>query len=121
MPLNIRFDGDIVVLSNIGRLMNDPRYVDAERDVGEMLDQGYRKFILELGGVRDAGSSLLGMLMTLTRKIRRRDGELVLTNVGRGLEEFIASMQMDAFWDIFDSVGDARHFFLRSNDAGRDA
>ncbi len=29
MPLNILIEGDVVVLSNFNRLMNDPRYVDA--------------------------------------------------------------------------------------------
>ena len=40
MAVNIRLDGDIAILSNFARLMNDPRYVDASRDVQEMLDQG---------------------------------------------------------------------------------
>ena len=35
MPLNIRTDGDIVILSNFGRLMNDPRYIDASRDTSD--------------------------------------------------------------------------------------
>ena len=52
MALNIRFDGDVAILSNFARLMNDPRYVDAARDVQDLLDQGYRQYIIELTGVR---------------------------------------------------------------------
>ena len=40
MPIQNRADGDIVVLSNFGRLMDDPRHFDASRDVGEMIDKG---------------------------------------------------------------------------------
>ena len=48
MPMNVRMDQDIVILSNIGQLMNDPRHFDAGRDVEALLDDGYRKFIIEL-------------------------------------------------------------------------
>ena len=39
MSLNIRIDGDIAILSNFARLMNDPRYVDARMDLRDLLDQ----------------------------------------------------------------------------------
>ena len=71
MPVNIRIDGDVVIVSNFGRLMNDPRYVNASEDIGDLLDKGYRNFILDLGGVRETGATFLGVLMTITRRIRR--------------------------------------------------
>ena len=55
MPLNVQVDGDIVVLSNFARLMNDPKYVDASRDTRDMIGQGFRKFVLDLGAVRETG------------------------------------------------------------------
>ena len=73
MPINVRFDGDVVVLSNFARLMNDPRYVDASRDLRDLLDQGHKNFIVDLSGVRETGSSFLGLLMTLTRQVRQQD------------------------------------------------
>ena len=45
--MNIRVDGNVAILSNFARLMNDPRYVDAARDVREMLDQGIRNYVIE--------------------------------------------------------------------------
>ncbi|HKM54456.1 MAG TPA: anti-sigma factor antagonist, partial [Isosphaeraceae bacterium] len=80
MALNVRLDGDIAILSNFARLMNDPAYVDAARDVRELLDQGIRNFILELAGVREIGDSFLGLLMTITREIRRAGGEAVIAH-----------------------------------------
>jgi anti-sigma B factor antagonist len=118
MPLNVRVDGDIAILSNLGRLMNDPRYVDASKDVKELLDRGHRRFIIELGGVRDTGSTIIGLLMTLTRQIRQQGGEAVLANLGPDMEKLIEKMQMDDFWDVFEDVETAREDFLRG-DAGR--
>ena len=111
MPLNIEVDGDIVVLSNFGRLMNDPTYVDASRDVSEMLDQGLQNFILDLDNVRETGSSFLGLLMTITRRIRHHDGEVVLAHLNPHMEKFIDMMQMDDYWDIFKNVAEAKAFF----------
>ena len=114
MPINIRIDGDVVVVSNFGRLMNDPRYVDASEDIGELLDQGNRKFVLDLSSVRDTGATFLGLLMTITRRIRRREGELVLAKLTRSMEEFLLrEMQMEEFWDVFPNVHDAIEFFRR--------
>jgi anti-anti-sigma factor len=110
MPLNMRVDRDVVILSNLGRLMNDPRYFDASRDMRDMLDQGFRKFILELGGVREVGSSLLGLLTTMTRQVRQHDGELVLAHLSQDMEKFIEEMRMDDYWDVFTGVEAASKF-----------
>ena len=114
MPLNIRVDGDIVILSNFGRLMNDPRYVDASRDASELLDNGFTKFILDLGGFSETGSSFLGLLMTMTRRIRQQRAEVVLAHLAPDTERFITDMQMDDHWDIFKTVEEAARFFRRS-------
>jgi anti-sigma B factor antagonist len=111
MPLNIEVDGDVAVLGNFGRLMNDPRYVDASRDVADLLDQGLRSFILDLDNVRETGSGFLGLLMTITRRIRQRDGEVVLARLNPHMEKFIEMMQMDDYWDIFKNVPEAKTFF----------
>jgi anti-anti-sigma regulatory factor len=112
MPLNIRFDGDVVVLSNFARLMNDPRYVDAFQDIGDLLDQGSSRFVIDLTGVRETGASFLGLLMTLTRRIRQRQGEVVLAHPSRELEHFLLDeMQMEEYWDVLPSVQEAVDFY----------
>jgi anti-anti-sigma factor len=107
MPINILIEGDFVVLSNFNRLMNDPRYVDAGRDIQDLLEQGHKKFVLDLGGVQETGSSFLGLLMTITRRIQRRGGEVALAHLSRQVEELLETMQMEDFWDVFPRVQDA--------------
>ena len=112
MPVNIRFEGDVVVLSNFARLMNDPRYVDAARDLGKLLDDGARQFVVDLTGVRETGASFLGLLMTLTRRIRQADGEVVLAHPSREMVAFLLDeMQMEEYWDILPSVEEAVEFY----------
>ena len=107
MPLNARFVGEVALLGNVGRSMNNPRYNDAGREVDELLDQGLRKFVIEMRAVRETGSPLLGVLMTITRRIRASGGEVVLADVSRNVREFIDEMRMDDYWDLHDSVEDA--------------
>ncbi|MDX2039087.1 MAG: anti-sigma factor antagonist [Isosphaeraceae bacterium] len=111
MPLNVNFIDDVAVLSNIARSMNDPRYVDAGREVGEVVDQGCKRFVIELRSVRETGSPLLGVLMTMTREIRRQGGEVVLGDVSKSVKAFLTEMRMDDYWDLFDSVQEAVESF----------
>ena len=113
MAMNVRVEDGLAILSNIGRLMNDPRHFDAGRDVEELLDQGISAFVIELREIGTLGSSGLGLLTTLTRAVRREGGELVLANVRPALAEYLEEMSMDTFWDVFSSVADAKSFFQR--------
>ena len=115
MPLNIRIDGDVAILSNFARLMNDPRYVDARGDLRDLLDQGYRKFVLDLSGARETGPSFLGLLMTLTRQVEHDRGEAVLANLSREMQRYLGEMQMEDYWDVFASVQEGTEFFRRGS------
>ena len=113
MAIQVRFAGEVVVLSAIGRLMNDPRHFDAARDVRDLLEQGHRRFVLELGGVRETGPTVLGLLTTLTRQVRNEGGEAVLANVAPPMEKFLESMRMDSYWDMFEDAREAIAFLER--------
>ena len=58
-----------------------------------------------------AGSSFVGLLMTITRRIQRRSGEVVLAHLSRQTTEMLETMQMEDFWDVFPNVKDAVAFF----------
>lgn len=113
MVLSIRHDGDVTILANFGRFMNDPRYVDAAKEVADLLDLGERSFIMEMSGVHETGGSFLGVLMTMTREIRRRGGEVVMAHVGGHVGPYLAEMQLDDYWDVFRTVEEAKRFFRR--------
>ena len=107
MPVHIRVDGTVVILSHFGSLMNDPRLFDAAREVQHLLDQGYRNFVLELRGVGELGPGGVGLLVTMTRLVRRSDGEVALARPSRGMRRILDEMQLDAYWEVFDTVEEA--------------
>jgi anti-anti-sigma regulatory factor len=111
MPMNVRFERSAVVLSNFGRLMNDPRYFDAARDVQALLDEGWRWFVLDLTTLREIGDVALGLLTTITRRIRQAGGEAVLAGVSRGAGRYLEEMRMEDYWDVFPDVETAARSF----------
>jgi anti-anti-sigma regulatory factor len=119
MPLHVRFDDDIAILSNVGRLMNDPRYFDAVQEVRDLLSEGTRAFVIELRGVGETGEPLLGLLVTMTRQIRRHGGEVVLAGVSREMGRSLDEMRLEDFWDVFRGVEEAKGHLIGRDDAGR--
>jgi anti-anti-sigma factor len=111
MPLSVLFDGGIAVVSNFSRVMNDPRYTDATNEIQDLLDKGFQRFVLDMGAVRETGSSFLGLLMSITRRIQKYGGEVVLAHLSRAMEEFLETMQMDGYWDVFATVDEAVESF----------
>ncbi len=116
MAINVRFAGEageVAVLSNFARLMNDPRHFDAVHQIRDLIDGGCRRFVLEMGNVRETGATILGLLMTLTRPVRASGGEAVLANVERTMEKFLEEMRMDDYWDVFDDAEEASTFLAK--------
>jgi anti-sigma B factor antagonist len=113
MAMNVRVEDGLAILSNIGRLMNDPRHFDSSRDVEELLDEGLRAFVIELREVGTLGPAGLGLLTTLTRTVRREGGDLMLAGVRPALETYLEEMRMDTYWETFPNVGEARAFLAR--------
>ncbi len=113
MALSVRFEGEVAILGNFGGLLNDPRHFDAVGDLRALLDEGARDFVFELGGVREMGPTALGLLVTLSREIRKAGGEVVLARMSRATEKFLEEMRMDDEWDTFDGLAEAKASFRR--------
>lgn len=113
MGLNTRIDGEVVILSGLARLMNDPRYTSAAMEVDAWLDQGHRGFVVELREVHETGAPMLGLLMTLTRRVRAAGGEVVLAHPSRSVRTMLDEMRMEEYWDVFDDVAEAVAFLRR--------
>lgn len=118
MPIDYRMDHGVTVVGNLAGVIHDASLHDASRDLDALLDAGHRKFIFELSGVGSLGPSALGLLMTLTRQIRKRSGEVVFARVGRSTMEVLETMQMDAHWDLYRTVPEAIASFGPSEPEG---
>jgi anti-anti-sigma regulatory factor len=110
MGLHIRIEGRLVVLSNVGNLLNDPAHTDAAFQIRDLLEQGYRAFILELNDLHEIGKVLPGLLVTWTRQIRQAKGEIVLVSRADRFQKYLEGMRLDDYWDTFRTVPEAAAF-----------
>jgi anti-anti-sigma regulatory factor len=116
MALHVRFANDVAIVDNFAWLMNDPTHASASAEVADLLDQGYRNFIFEMTSVREVGDAFLGLLLTLTRAIRKARGEVVLAHPTREVTNALDRMMLEDYWDTFPRVADAQSFFHRGPD-----
>lgn len=114
MLLNVSLEGEVAVLSNFGGLLNNPKHFDVGQDVRDLMDQGIHKFVLEMANIREMGPTALGLLMTLTRQIRKGGGEVVLARPAKGIIHYFEEMKMDDYWDVAETVEAAKASFPRS-------
>lgn len=116
MALHFRYEGDIAIVDNFAWVMNDPTYPSANKELQGVLDEGYRKFIFELTNVREVGDPFLGLLLTLTRAIRKSRGEVVLAHPTREVSNALGRMMLEDYWDTFPRVSEAESFFRRGTE-----
>jgi anti-anti-sigma factor len=113
MPLHVRHERGVAILSNLGRAMNDPRYASATHVVRALAEEGQRAFVVELAEVRDAGPPLLGLLVSITRAARNAGGQVVLARVGPSLRRILEEMGLEDYWDVYPTVEQAIASFTR--------
>ncbi len=118
MLLSVRREGDVAVLGNFGGMLNDPRHFDVSRDLRELMREGTRHFVLEMANIREIGETALGLMVTITRLVHQEHGTIVLAKPARGVMAFLDEMQMDDYWDVFDTTEEAIASFRRGQEPG---
>jgi anti-anti-sigma factor len=77
---------------------------DLKHRVLELTRQGQRRFVFDFAETRYIDSSGLGVLVSLTKAVRRYGGELWLTNLNEDLRTLLAATKLDSILPI---LGDA--------------
>ncbi len=103
MTVSEQMSGDVVVLTLDGRLtMGDN--ADVVRDkVGSLLQQGHRRFVLNLAAVPYMDSGGLGMLVHAYATVTRQGGRLTLMHVTDRLYDLLVITKLVTVFDCFDN------------------
>ncbi len=86
------------------------------QEIGEELDQIVEsepgvKLLLNFKNVDHLSSAALGMLITLNKKIKERDGDLKLSDINRQIFEVFKITKLNRVFDIHDNADDAMAAF----------
>jgi anti-sigma B factor antagonist len=101
--LNTRKAGEIVILDMSGRLMIGEPVLLLRNTIRRFVEDGTRKFILNLGGVSHIDSGGLGELVATYTSIRNKGGDVKLLNLDKKAKDLL---QMTKLLTVFDTYND---------------
>ena len=75
--------------------------------VRTLLEEGYRKFVLNLDQVQYVDSTGLGGMARASMTVMQRDGEFKLVNVSRRVRDLLRITRLAPAFEVFDSEDEA--------------
>jgi anti-sigma B factor antagonist len=102
MSFTISKQGDISVVAIDGQLIVSNRQ-ELKQKMLEELEGGARKFLVDFTATGYIDSSGLGVLVSLSKKIREQGGELRLAGLNEDLRTLFELTNLDTLFQITDS------------------
>ena len=98
----MQHEGDVLVVDVDGQLIVGNRQ-EMKQKVLDELEGGERKFLIDFAKTGYIDSSGLGVLVSLSKKIREQGGELRLANLNDDLKTLFELTKLDTLFQIADS------------------
>src|SRR5262245_16137406 len=107
MLLKPRRLDDVVVLDLSGRITIGEGTLILRDSIKKLLDDGDRKFLLNLADVDYIDSSGLGELVTSFTTVRNQNGRLKLLNLTRRVRDLLQITKLLTVFETFDNEAEA--------------
>ena len=106
MAFEVTEKGGVTIIDVEGQLIVGNRQ-ELKQKVLERLDGGERKFLIDFSNTGYIDSSGLGVLVSLSKKIREQGGELRLANLNEDLKTLFELTKLDTLFHISNSRDEA--------------
>lgn len=103
MKMEIRRSGEVVVMRPEGRIALGQNETTMRDRLKELLENGEKKIVLDLGDVTFMDSTGLAELITAHVTAERYDAEIKLASVGRNISKLLDITKLVYVFGIFDS------------------
>jgi anti-sigma B factor antagonist len=110
MTFQVKTEGEVTVIAVEGQLIVGNRQ-ELKQTVLDALEGGARKFLIDFSGTGYIDSSGLGVLVSLSKKIREHGGELRLANLNDDLRSLFELTKLDTLFQISKSREEAQASF----------
>jgi anti-sigma B factor antagonist len=110
MSFDVKKQDDVTVIDVEGQLIVGNRQ-ELKQKVLEELEGGGRKFLIDFSNTGYIDSSGLGVLVSLSKKIREQGGELRLANLNDDLRTLFELTKLDTLFHIASSRDEALESF----------
>ena len=106
MAFEVTDKSGVTIIDVEGQLIVGNRQ-ELKQKVLERLDSGERKFLIDFSNTGYIDSSGLGVLVSLSKKIREQGGELRLANLNEDLKTLFELTKLDTLFHISNSRDEA--------------
>jgi anti-sigma B factor antagonist len=106
MSFDVKKQNGVTIIDVEGQLIVGNRQ-ELKQKVLEELEGGARKFLIDFSGTGYIDSSGLGVLVSLSKKIREQGGELRLANLNEDLRTLFELTKLDTLFHIASSRPEA--------------
>ncbi len=106
MAFQVNKENGVTVVAVEGQLIVGNRQ-ELKQKVLEELENGERKFVVDFDQTGYIDSSGLGVLVSLSKKIREQGGELRLASLNEDLRTLFELTKLDTLFKIADSRAEA--------------
>lgn len=107
MSVTDRVVGEVVVIDVIGDMINNEDHGSVKRRVGELLDQGHARLLLNLSRVPYMNSWGVGELATSFVSARNRNVKLKVAASQKRVTKMLEISKLDTVIEVFDTEADA--------------
>jgi anti-sigma B factor antagonist len=106
MSFQVSQNGEVTLIEVEGQLIVGNRQ-ELKQQVLEQLEGGDLKFVIDFANTGYIDSSGLGVLVSLSKKIREQGGELRLSSLNEDLRTLFELTKLDTLFRIADDKGQA--------------
>jgi len=111
LQLDVKEVQGVKVLSLTGRVTLGEESSQLRSKIKELLSEGNKRLVLDLGAVSYVDSAGLGTLVAGYTSARNEGGEIRLANVTKKLGELLSITKLLTVFSVYDSVDDAVNSF----------
>jgi anti-sigma B factor antagonist len=109
--MNIKEKNGVIVLELKGNLVGGSLFPHMERTLRNLIDQGKKNIVLDLGNIKFFNSSGIGILISSYTKVRENGGILKLANISTNFEGQLSSTKLNLVFENYSTVEEAINSF----------
>ena len=107
MKFKTKEKDEIIIISIDGNVMGGPDANILNELLHKLVDQGKKKIVLDLKGVKLMNSSGLGMLIAALTTMKNASGNLKLASASKKIENLLIITKLVNIFEIYKSVDEA--------------
>jgi anti-sigma B factor antagonist len=114
LTLEERHTGDVTILILTGQMLLDDGNLAFGRRIRDLVDRGFTKVVLDLGGVTHIDSSGVGMLVAKLKTLKEKGGDLKLLHLNSRAESLFGMLKLFIVFERFEDEAAAVRSFAWS-------